>query len=336
MVNIIVDAFGGDNAPDAVIEGSIMAVQNLGIKVTLVGNEKLIHEAAEKNNLSLTGIDIVHAETVIDIHEEPTSILKERKDCSMSVGLGLLRDNKGDAFVSAGSTGALVVGSTFIAKRLKGIKRAALAPLLPAREGYMMLLDGGANTDCRPEMLVQFAVMGSAYMKKVMNISSPRVGLLNIGAEETKGRELEIEAYKLLSEAPVNFVGNIEGRELPFSKCDVLVADGYTGNIALKLYEGMGLYFAGTLKSMLTKNIKTKLGASFLTGEIKDFKKKMDYSEVGGAVLMGISKTVIKAHGSSDAKAFYNAIRQAKECVDKGVTDTISAYIESRKEGEEN
>lgn len=334
MVNIIVDAFGGDNAPDAVIEGSIMAVQNLGVKITLVGNEKLIHETAEKHNLNLIGIDIVHSESVIDIHEEPTEIIKSRKDCSMAVGLKLLHESRGDAFVSAGSTGAMVVGATFITKRLKGIKRAALAPILPAQDGYIMLLDGGANTDCRPDMLVQFAMMGSAYMENVMKIQSPRVGLLNIGSEDTKGRDLEVETYKLLSETTLNFVGNIEARELPFSKCDVVVADGYTGNIALKLYEGMGLFFAKTLKGMFTESLKTKIAASLMMTQVRDFKKKLDYSEVGGAVLMGISKPVIKAHGSSDAKAFYNAIRQAKECVDGGVTDRISSYIETQKGGE--
>ena len=334
MINVIVDAFGGDNAPDAVIEGSILAVQNLGVKITLVGDEKLINEAAEKHNLVLTGIDVVHADTVFDIHEEPTEIIKSGKNSSMAVGLGLLHDGNGDAFVSAGSTGALVVGATFIAKRLKGVKRAALAPIMPAKDGYFMLLDGGANTECRPEALVQFGLMGSAYMEKVMGIKEPRVGLLNIGAEETKGRELEIETYKLLEKSPVNFVGNIEARDMPFSKCDVLVADGYTGNIALKLYEGMGLYFAKTLKGMLTKNLKTKLAAGLLMDQVNDFKKKMDYSEVGGAVLMGISGTVIKAHGSSDGKAFYNAIRQAKECVETGVSERISSYLEMQKGAE--
>lgn len=334
MINVIVDAFGGDNAPDAVIEGSIMAVQSLGVKVTLVGNEALINSAAEKHNLSLNGIDVVNAETVIDIHEEPTEVIKGKKDCSMAVGLQFLHDGKGDAFVSAGSTGALVVGATFIAKRLRGVKRAALAPIMPGKDGFFMMLDGGANTECRPEALVQFAIMGSAYMEKVMNISNPRVGLLNIGAEDTKGRDLEVEAYKLLKDSPVNFVGNIEARDMPFSKCDVLVADGYTGNIALKLYEGMGIYFAKTLKGMLTKNFKTKLAAGLLMDQVNEFKKSMDYSEVGGAVLMGISAPVIKAHGSSDGKAFFNAIRQAKECVETGVTERISSYLEMQKGGE--
>jgi len=205
---------------------------------------------------------------------------------------------------------------------------------MPAKDGYFMLLDGGANTECRPEALVQFGLMGSAYMEKVMGIKEPRVGLLNIGAEETKGRELEIETYRLLEKSPVNFVGNIEARDMPFSKCDVLVADGYTGNIALKLYEGMGLYFGKTLKNMLTKNLKTKIAAGLLMDQVSEFKKKMDYSEVGGAVLMGIQGTVIKAHGSSDGKAFYNAIRQAKECVETGVSERISSYLEMQKGAE--
>ncbi len=331
MVNVIVDAFGGDNSPDAVIEGSVMAVKELGVQVTLVGNEEIIRQTAQKKELDLMGIDIINSDSVIDIHEEPTEIIKGKKDCSMARGLAALRDGKGDAFVSAGSTGALVVGATFITKRLKGIKRAALAPILPAKDGYIMLLDAGANTDCRPEMLEQFAVMGSAYMEKVMNVKNSRVGLLNIGEEDTKGRELEIETYKLLSSSPLNFTGNIEARDLPFSKCDVVVADGYTGNIALKLYEGMGLFFAKTLKGMLTKNIKSKIAAAFLMGEVKEFKKKIDYSEVGGAVLLGISRPVIKAHGSSDANAFYNAIRQAKNCVDGGVTERISGYLEKMR-----
>ncbi|MDO5560100.1 MAG: phosphate acyltransferase PlsX [Oscillospiraceae bacterium] len=331
-MNIIVDAFGGDNAPDAVIAASVMAVENLGVKITLVGNEKLIQESADKAKLSLAGIDIVNAPDVIDIHDDPTDVIKKKPESSMAVGLKLLHDSQGDAFVSAGSTGALVVGATFIAKRIKGIKRAALAPLIPASDGYVMLLDAGANADCRPEMLVQFAVMATAYMERVMEIEKPRVGLLNIGAEDTKGRDLEVEAYKLLSKAPINFCGNIEARELPFSKCDIVVADGYTGNIALKLYEGMGLFFAKTLKHMLTNKLKNKLAAVLIMNEIKDFKKKMDYSEVGGAVLMGISKPVIKAHGSSDSTAFFNAIRQAKQCVDGGVINQISDYIGSQKE----
>lgn len=311
-MNIIVDAFGGDNAPLEVIKGCRMAQENLGIDITLTGNKNIIAKTAADNGIDISGMIIEHSDSVIDIHEEPSEILKSRNDCSMAVGLKLLSEDKGDAFVCAGSTGALVVGSTFIAKRIKGIKRAVLAPILPTAKGHVMLVDGGANIDCRPEMLVQFALMASAYMEKVKGIKKPKVGLINVGAEDTKGRELEIEAYKLLENAPVNFCGNLEARDLPKGDFDVAVSDGFTGNVALKLYEGMGSFFSGELKSIFSGGILSKLSALMVMGKIKKFKKRMDYTEEGGAVLMGISKPVIKAHGSSDAKAFYNAVRQAK------------------------
>ncbi|MGN0665466.1 MAG: phosphate acyltransferase PlsX [Huintestinicola sp.] len=330
-MNIIVDAFGGDNAPLEVIKGAAQAVAELDVDITLTGNEKIIREQAEKNNISLDRITIIHTESVIDIHEEPTEIIKSRSDCSMAVGLKALADGNGDAFVSAGSTGALVVGSTFIAKRLKGIKRAALAPILPTAQGHVILMDGGANVDCRPDMLMQFGIMGSCYMEKVMGIKSPKVGLLNVGAEETKGRDMDIEAYKLLSNAPVDFYGNLEARELPKGVCQVAVSDGFTGNIALKLYEGMGSFFAGELKGMLMDGIGGKLAALLIMGKVKAFKKKLDYTEVGGAVLMGISKPVIKAHGSSNAKAFYNAIRQAKNCIEGDVIGEITRALDKVK-----
>jgi len=326
-MKIIVDAFGGDNAPLEVIKGSALAVEKLGVEVILVGDEQKILNVAKENNLSLNGISIIHAPTVIEVCEEPTLILKEKSDCSMAVGMKILADNEGDAFVSAGSTGALVVGSTFIVKRLKGIKRAALATIMPTQNAPTMLLDVGANSDCRPEMLVQFAIMGSCYMNKIMGIENPSVGLLNIGSEESKGRTLEIETYAQLKTAPVNFVGNIEAREIPKGECSVVVADGFTGNIALKLYEGMGSFFSKTLKEMLMTGIKSKLAAVLILGKVKAFKKKMDYSEHGGAPLLGTAKPVIKAHGSSNAKAFYNAIRQADNFCKAKVIDEISSAL---------
>ena len=329
-MKIIVDAFGGDNAPLEVIKGAAAAVKHLGVEVILTGNEKIIRKTAAKNKISLDGIEIIHTDSVIDIHEEPTQVIKEKKNCSMAVGLQALADGKGDAFVSAGSTGALVVGATFIAKRLKGIKRPALAPLLPTDKGYTMLMDAGANVECRPEMLVQFGIMGSCYMERVMKVKSPRVGLINVGAEDSKGRELDIEAYKQLGEAPVNFGGNLEAREIPKGEFDVAVSDGFTGNVVLKLYEGLGSYFAGQLKLMFTDGIISKAAALLIMNKIKTFKKKFDYKEVGGAVLMGISKPVIKAHGSSDARAFYNAIRQAKRCVDGDFVGEISRAIANK------
>ena len=333
-MKIIVDAFGGDNAPLEVIKGSAMAVEQLGVEIILTGDENKIKAAAAENNISLNGISIMHTESVIDIHEEPTSIIKERSDCSMAIGLKALADGEGDAFVSAGSTGALVVGATFIAKRIKGIKRAALAPVMPTDKGYMMLVDAGANVDCRPEMLVQFSIMGSCYMQRVLGVKSPKVGLINVGAEDTKGREMDIEAYKMLKEAPVNFYGNLEARDIPLGECEVVVSDGFTGNVALKLYEGMGSYFSHTLKDMLMGSFGGKLAALLIMKKIKAFKKKMDYSETGGAVLMGISKPVIKAHGSSNAKAFYNAIRQAKNCVDGDIIGEITKSLELLKKQE--
>ncbi len=326
-MKIIVDAFGGDNSPLAVIQGSADAVKDFGITVILSGDEAKIKQVAKDNNISLNGIEIIHSPSVIDIHEEPTSILKQHRDCSMAVGLQALADDMGDAFVCAGSTGALIVGATFIAKRMKGIKRPALAPVMPSESNYFMLLDAGANTDCRPEFLVQFAIMGTAYMKNVMGYQNPRVGLLNIGAEDTKGRDLEVEAYKLLKQAPINFAGNCEARDIPSGKFDVIVSDGFTGNIALKLYEGMAKFFGNELKSILTSSLKSKIGALFLLDRVNEFKAKVDYKEVGGAVLLGISKPVIKAHGSSDARAFYNAIRQAKQCIDGKIIDTIKDNI---------
>lgn len=333
-MNIIVDAFGGDNAPYAVIKGAVKAADDFNITITLTGDEKKIRDTASQFKMNLDKINIIHTESVIDIHEEPTEVIKGKKDCSMAVGLKALADEKGDAFVSAGSTGALVVGSTFIAKRLKGIKRPALAPLLPTANGYTMLMDAGANVDCRPEMLLQFGIMGSCYMNKVMGIEKPKVGLLNVGAEDTKGRDLDIQSYKLMKDSPLEFYGNLEARELPKGVCDVAVSDGFTGNIALKLYEGMGSFFSHELKDMLMGGASSKIAAALLLPKIKNFKKKFDYKEVGGAVLMGISRPVIKAHGSSDDKAFYNAIRQAKACVDGDFTGEIARSLESFKTSE--
>lgn len=330
-MRIIVDAFGGDNAPLEVIKGSAMAVKELGVDITLTGDEEIIKKVADENGISLDGIEIRDTKVVIDIHDEPTMVIKEKDDCSMAVGLKMLANDEGDAFLSAGSTGALVVGATFIAKRIKGIKRAALAPILPADKGYIMIIDGGANVDCRPEMLVQFGIMGSCYMEKVLGIPSPKVGLINVGAEDTKGRELELEAYRMFQTAPVNFYGNLEARDLPNGECQVAVSDGFTGNVALKLYEGMGLFFAKMLKGMFKGSLGGKIAYLLMKKEVAAFKKKIDYSEIGGAVLMGISKPVIKAHGSSDAKAFFNAIRQAKNCVENDVVGEISRSLEVLK-----
>ena len=324
-VRVIVDAFGGDNAPLEVVKGCARAVSELGVEIILTGSETKIKKCAEENGLSLNGIEIVHTDDVFDIHEEPKEIIKSGKDSSMALGLRLLAEGRGDAFVSAGSTGALVMGSTFIVKRIKGIKRIAPSPILPADKGSFLLADAGANTECRAEMLVQFAIMGSAYMEKVMGVKNPKVALLNIGAEETKGRELEIEAYQLLEKSGLNFIGNIEARDMPKGEAQVVVTDGFTGNIALKLYEGMGSFFSKKIKWIFSG--AGKIGALFSLGKIKEFRKQMDYKEVGGSALLGVKKPVIKAHGSSDSTAFFNAVRQAKKCVEGNVIEEIEAYV---------
>lgn len=324
-MRVIVDAFGGDNAPLEVIKGCARAVSELGVNVVLTGSRNKIEKCAAENGISLSGIEIEHTDDVFDIHEEPKEIIKSGSNSSMALGLRLLSEGKGDAFVSAGSTGALVMGATFIVKRIKGIKRVAPSPVMPADKGSFVLADAGANTECRPEMLVQFAVMGSAYMEKVMGVKDPRVGLLNIGSEETKGRELEIAAYKLLEESGLNFVGNIEARDMPKGEVQVVVTDGFTGNIALKLYEGMGSFFSKKLKWIFSG--LGKIGAIVSLGKIKELRRQMDYKEVGGSALLGVKKPVIKAHGSSDATAFFNAVRQAKKIVDGNVIGEIESYV---------
>lgn len=329
-MKVIVDAFGGDNAPLEVLKGSARAVSELGVNIVLTGSKEKIEKCAADNGISLSGIEIEHTDDVFDIHEEPKEIIKSGKNSSMAVGLQLLADGKGDAFLSAGSTGALVMGSTFIVKRIKGIKRVAPSPVMPADKGSFILVDAGANTECRPEMLVQFAVMGSAYMEKVMGVKNPKVALLNIGSEETKGRDLEIEAYKLLEKSGLNFVGNIEARDMPKGEIQVVVTDGFTGNIALKLYEGMGSFFGKKMKWIFSG--AGKLGALFSLGKIKELTRQMDYKEVGGSALLGVKKPVIKAHGSSDATAFFNAIRQAKKIVEGNVTGEIESYVANMAE----
>ena len=328
-MRIIIDAFGGDNAPAEVIKGARRAKDELDVEITLVGDCERIKSQASQIGVELNGIELADAKGVISMCDEPTSILKENKDCSMAVGLRLLSSGGGDAFVSAGSTGALVVGATFLVKRLKGVKRAALATVMPTSKGPCMLLDCGANSDCRPEMLTQFGIMGDAYMSRVMGISRPRAALANIGSERTKGRELEMSAYSQLEGSGVNFIGNIEGRQIPLGDADVVVADGFSGNLILKTIEGMGKMFSIELKGMLASGPLSMLGALILSRRIKGFKKKMDYSEYGGAPLLGTLKPVIKAHGSSDAKAIFNAVRQAKTFVSAGVIDNIKGALEN-------
>ena len=329
-MKVIIDMYGGDNAPKAPILGAAMAAKELGVDIVAVGNEAEMRKICEENGIS--GFEFIDAPLVMPVCAEPTEVMKSYKESSLAVGLRALADGRGDAFVSAGSTGAIVVGATLIVKRIKGIKRAALASVIPGLDRSYMLLDLGANVECRPEMLCQFASMGSIYMNKVEGVPNPEVGLINIGAEESKGGELQKEAYQLMKAASFNFIGNIEPRDLPKGVCDVAVADGWTGNIVLKLTEGLVSAFGKKLKGVMMSSLLTKLGALTMKGALTDFKKSMDYTERGGAPLLGIAKPVIKAHGSSDPKAFMNAIRQAKAFYEQDVIGTISAAVAAQKE----
>ena len=327
-MRIVVDAFGGDNAPLEIVKGASQASTEFKTEITLTGNKDTIKKIINDNNLEFFGeLVIVDTDDVISMHDDPTTILKAHSNSSMALAFKELCESRADAFVSAGSTGAIVVGGTLIVKRIKGIKRPALGGLIPSPDGHYMLMDMGANAECRPEMLAQFGIMASVYLEKVEGIENPKIGLLNIGVEDTKGDELRVEAYKLLKQAPINFVGNIESREMPKGVCDAVIADGYTGNIALKLIEGTAVTFFKMVKKSLYKNLKNKLAALVLKKDLYALKSMMDSSEVGGAPLLGVGKPVIKAHGSSDAKAIKNAIRQAIIFTEKNVINTISENI---------
>lgn len=333
-MNIIVDAFGGDNAPLEIIKGSLDAKNEFGVDITLVGNEEIIRKVSRENELNLDGVKIVHAETVISQNEAGTEVVKSKKDCSMAVGLKMLHNGEGDAFVSAGNSGAVCVGATLIVKRIKGIKRPGFAPVIPTLEGNMMLIDCGANVECKPQMLLQFGVMGSIYMEKVMGIKNPRVGLANVGTEPHKGGELQQKTYELLQNSKLNFIGNIEGRDVPVGGCDVCVSDGFTGNLILKTYEGVASALMSKIKGVFNKNLKNKLAAAMVYGDLKEMKKSVDYNEFGGAPIIGCAKPVFKAHGSANAKTFKNAIRLTKEYVENNVVEEISAALKEFNEGE--
>ncbi len=336
-IKIIVDAMGGDNAPLEIVKGAVEAAQKLNIDVILTGRGDAVLDAIQKLGMSdlPKGVEIAHASEVITMEDDPALAVRQKKDSSMTVALSMLRDGMGDAAVSAGSTGALLSGATLVVKRIKGIRRAALAPYIPNGGGGMLVIDAGANSECTAEYLLQFGYMASFYAKSLLNIEKPRVGLLNIGAEPSKGTELQKSAYGLFTKAAetgrINFVGNVEAREAVMGGCDVLVSDGFSGNVFLKSVEGTALFLSGELKKMFTKNSGTKLGALLCKSGIEDFKKRMDYAEYGGTALLGITKPVIKAHGSSDARAIYNAIRQAVNTVNAGVVQGIQDNIEYMK-----
>ncbi|MDD3429245.1 MAG: phosphate acyltransferase PlsX [Oscillospiraceae bacterium] len=327
-MNIIIDAMGGDNAPKEILLGAAMAVQEYGVEITAVGNQETITACAKENGISMEKITVVNATEVIEMCDEPAKAIRAKKDSSMVVGLHLLAEGKGDAFVSAGSTGALHVGTSLIVRTLKGIKRPALASVVPGAKGPFLLMDCGANVECRAPMLNAFGLMGTVYMRKVMGVASPRVALVNNGSEESKGTPLYVEAHQLLkANHALNFVGNIEPRDIPYGDADVVVCDGFTGNVILKLTEGLAKYLVGEIKEVFMKSTVTKMAFLMVKNGMKGFKKKLDADEHGGAPLLGAAKPVIKAHGSSNAKAFKNAIRQAKTCVEGRMVEVMAQEL---------
>ena len=341
MLKIIIDAMGGDNAPEEIVRGAVRAYRELGVAITLVGREEEVRACLK--NEGCEDLEVVDARDVITMEDDPSTATRRKKDASMTVALNLLKDGKGDAVVSAGSTGALLTGATLIVKRIRGIRRAAMAPVLPAGEHGVMLIDCGANVECTPEYLLQFAYMGSFYAKKMMGCDSPRVGLLNVGTEDTKGGTLQHETFALLKSAAdegrINFVGNIEGTDVFNGRVDVVVTDGFTGNVLLKGTEGVIKYMMKSLKGVFYKSTKNKLAAAVLKNDLAAMKKSMDVNEVGGTALIGVSRPVIKAHGASNAASFFAAIRQAKAFVEAGVVEDIKAnieYMRIRNESEGN
>jgi len=332
-MKIIVDAFGGDHAPLEILKGARRAQDALGVSVALAGDEAKIRACAAENKLPLEGMEILHAPAVFEMEYDPGSILKEHSDTSMAVGLKALADQAGgyDAFVSAGSTGALLVGATLLVKRIRGVRRAAIGAVMPGSRAPFLLLDAGANAECTAEMLVNFAVLGRVYAQKVLGIANPRVALANNGTEENKGDSLRRETYLALKETPgIHFTGNIEAREIPLGGCDVVVADGFTGNLLLKLYEGMGKMMQEKLKQLFLHPLGV-VGALFVARRLFAMKRQADYKEYGGAPLLGIRGVVIKAHGSSDAKAVFAAIRQARQCVEENIVEAIQESLGERR-----
>lgn len=332
-MKIIVDAFGGDNAPLEIIKGCIEAKNEYGTDIILTGSKAELEKCARENSLDISGFEIKDADGVFSMTTPPTEILKSGRKTSLGVAMDALASGEGDALVSAGSTGAVLVGGTLIVKRIKGIRRPALAAVMPSSDKPFMLLDSGANAECTSEMLCQFAELGSLYMQKVMGTENPEVALANIGTEETKGTPLLQETYKLLeNNKKINFTGNIEARDIAFGKADVVVADGFTGNVIIKMYEGVAKSLTNQIKAVFMKNTLSKLSYLGVKSGMDEFKEKMNYKKYGGAPLVGVQKCVIKAHGSSDAYAFKNAINQAVKFVDSGFIDIITDSLKEEKQ----
>lgn len=340
-MKIILDAMGGDNAPQAPVLGAIEAVKRYNADIILVGRGQEILEVLKKNGLDTLpeGVEIAHADDVVDMHDDPATVIHKRKNSSMIIGLKMLADGKGDAFVSAGSTGALLTGATLLVKRVRGIRRAAMAPAMPTKAGTKVIIcDCGANAECTPEFLLQFGLVASAYSKFTLGVENPRVGLLNIGSEDSKGTQLQQDAYALLKDASdrglLNFTGNVEARDVPLGAVDVVVCDGFSGNILIKSIEGTAMFMGSMLKRMFKKSLGSKLGYLLCKSGVQDMMKLLDYREIGGTQFLGIKKPVIKAHGASDALAFRNAVKQAMTAAEGDFTAQLEKNLAALKGSE--
>ena len=339
-MKIILDAMGGDNATQAPVLGAVDAAKDFGAQITLVGRGADILNVLKENGIDdlPTGITIADAEDVVDMHDDPASVCRKKKNSSMVVGLRMLSEDQGDAFISAGSTGALLSGATLIVKRVKGIRRAAMGPCMPNKAGgKTVLLDCGANAECTPEFLLQFGLVGTLYARKTLNIENPKVGLLNIGTEDSKGTPLQKEAYALLTNAHekglINFIGNVEGRDVLLGGVDVVVCDGFSGNVLLKSIEGTAMFMGSLMKHKIFKrNALSMIGYLFCKKGVDEVMKMMDYREIGGTQFLGIKKPVIKAHGSSDRLAFRNAVRQAMEAAKNDMSVELEQSLAAMKE----
>ena len=342
-MKILIDAMGGDNAPLAPVMGAIEAIKRYGVPVILVGREDDIMAAVEEAGCDMLpeGIEICHAEDVVDMHDDPANVIRKKKNSSMVMGLRMLSEGQGDAFVSAGSTGALLSGATLVVKRVKGIRRAAMAPAMPTKAGSKVIIcDCGANAECTPEFLLQFGLVASMYAKKTLGVENPRVGLLNIGTEDTKGTQLQKDAYDLLTKAKeqglVNFVGNVEARSVPLGEVDVVVCDGFNGNVLIKTIEGTAMFFGSMMKHKIFKrSFLSKIGYLFCKKGVDDVMKMMDSREIGGTQFLGIKQPVIKCHGNSDPLAFRNGIRQAIQAAQGNFSEELEAALAQLKELEE-
>ena len=332
-MKIIIDAMGGDNAPLEIVKGALSAQKRFGVDIVLTGDEDAIRRAARACGVDALpdSVTVVPTAETVEMCDDPSTVFRRKKNTSMGVGLTMLREGQGDALVSAGSTGALLTGATLITKRIRGIRRAAMAPVIPTTTGSAVLIDCGANAECTPEYLLQFAYLGNFYAKRVLGVAEPRVGLLNIGSEDSKGTALQKETLALLKKADADghlrFIGNIEAKEAIKGGCDVIVCDGFSGNVLLKTMEGVGSFAGTALKNIFKKNLLTKLAAALVLPGLNDFKARLDPNKVGGTAFIGIARPVIKAHGASNAEAIENAVGQAVAFARSGLIADIEANV---------